>query len=74
MLNLIKFIAPTLKAIVGVCVFLVSIGWAAFATISVMVKAEADVVRQEVKHIRDIDMAHLDKRFDKLEVLIKEKR
>lgn len=71
---LIQFIFPTVKAIVSVTAFFIGIGWAAFATISIMVKAEADVVRREVKQIREIDMTHLDKRFDKLEVLIKETR
>lgn len=71
---LIQFIFPTVKAIISVTAFFIGIGWAAFATISVMVKAEADVVRQEVKQIREIDLAHLDKRFDKLEILIKESK
>lgn len=37
-------------------------------------KAEASVVKDEIKVIRTLDMEHLNKRFDKLEELIKEEK
>jgi hypothetical protein len=68
----IELIFPILKAIVSIVVFLVGLGWTAYVSINTIVKAEGKEIRREVKNIRDIDMQHLDRRFDRLEVLIKE--
>ena len=68
----VELIFPILKAIVSIVVFLVGLGWTAYVSINTIVKAEGKEIRREVKNIRDIDMQHLDRRFDRLEVLIKE--
>jgi len=73
-MKLLPFLAPILKSVLGVVVFLIGIGWTAFLSINAIVKAEGSDIRREVKEIREIDMKHLDKRFDKLEALIKETR
>lgn len=70
----LNFAAPILKGIVGICGFLIGIGWGAYAAISIMVKAEANVVEQKLMTVRSIDVAHIDKRFDRIEKLIKEER
>lgn len=74
MRSLIQLIFPTLKAIVAVVAFFVGLGWSAFVGVNLIVKAEGQDIRREVKEIRAIDMTHIDKRFDRLEVLIKEAR
>jgi hypothetical protein len=70
----IDLLFPILKGIISVVVFLVGLGWTAYMSINTIVKAEGKEIRREVKEVRDIDMQHLDKRFDRLEVLIKEGR
>jgi hypothetical protein len=70
----IDLLFPILKGIISVVVFLVGLGWTAYMSINAIVKAEGKEIRREVKEVRDIDMQHLDKRFDRLEVLIKEGR
>lgn len=78
MKQLLLFIFPTLKAIITVMAFFVGIGWGAYAAISLMVRAEAGAIREEVKNYRQIDMSHIDSRLNridaKLDVLIKEKQ
>ena len=73
-MKLLPFLTPILKSIVGVVAFLISLGWAAFLSVNAIVKAEGQEIREEVKQIREIDMKHLDYRFDKIEKLIKETR
>ena len=74
MKQLLQFIFPTVKAVVTVTGFLIGIGWGAYGMVYVIVKAEGHEIRREVKGIRDIDMGHLDKRFDRIEKLIKEQK
>ena len=64
---LVQFIFPTVKAVFAVSGFLIGLGWASYATVSMMVKAEASAVREEVKHYREIDIAYISQRFDRLE-------
>lgn len=70
----LSFFPSVIKATVGVVAFLVGIGWAAFISVHAIVKAEGKDIRQEVKAIRDIDMQHIDKRFDRIETLIRENK
>jgi len=74
MKQLIQFIFPTVKAVVTVTGFLIGIGWGAYGMVYVIIKAEGKEIRREVKVIRDIDIGHLDKRFDRIEKLIKEQK
>lgn len=69
---LIQFIFPTAKAILAVVGFIAGLGWGAYAAVSTIAKAEADAVFQKAQVVRSADMEHLNKRFDKLEVMIKE--
>lgn len=67
-------LVPTvLRSILTTIAFLVGIGWTAFLSVNSLVKAEGKAIRMEVKEIRNIDMEHLNKRFDRLEVLIEKK-
>jgi hypothetical protein len=74
MKSLIQFIFPALKAILTVVGFMAGLGWGAYHAVSEIAKAEAGAVKEEIKTIRTLDMEHLNKRFDKLEQLIKEER
>ena len=69
---LIDLIPPIIKSIIGVIAFLISLGWMAFISVNAVVRAEGQDIRKEVKQIRDIDMEHLNKRFDRIEELIKD--
>jgi hypothetical protein len=73
-MNWLKLIAPTLKAVSAVVAFLLGLGWASYEAVSSIAKSEAGAVREEIKSIRTVDMEHLNKRFDKLEELIKDKK
>jgi hypothetical protein len=68
----IELIPPFIKSIIGVIAFLISLGWMAFISVNSVVKAEGKDIRKEVKQIRDIDMDHLNRRFDRIEELIKD--
>lgn len=72
-MKLLEMLPPIIKSIVGVVAFLIGLGWAAYGSVYLIVKAEGNVIREEVKQIRGIDMKHIDKRFDRLEALIQEK-
>jgi hypothetical protein len=74
MKKLIFLIPPVVKAILTVVGFMVGLGWGAYQAVSQIAKAEAKAVGDQVKEIRTLDMEHLNKRFDKLEELIKEGR
>ena len=74
MKTLLVFIAPAVKAILATIGFMVGLGWGSYQAVSTIAKAEAKAVKEEVLLVRGIDMKHIDKRFDKLEVLIKESR
>jgi hypothetical protein len=72
-MKLIELLPPVIKSIVGVVAFLVGLGWAAYSSVYLIVKAEGKVIKEEVREIRNVDMQHLDKRFDRLESLIQER-
>ena len=63
---------PAVKAIAMVIVFFVSLGWASYGAVLLIVKAEGQEIRKDVMEIRSIDMEHMDKRFDRIERLIKQ--
>ena len=74
----LSLIPEAMKAIIGVCAFLVGWGWGAFMAIDVMtsgkVKASVDQLEVKFMQIRAIDKEHFDRRFDRLETMIQEKR
>jgi hypothetical protein len=74
MKQLIQFIFPTVKAICAVVGFILGLGWGAYALVETVARAEADTVRKEIREIRGIDIQHLDKRFDRIEALIKDNK
>jgi glutaredoxin 2 len=67
-----QFIAPTAKAIASVIAVLIGIGWGAFASIQLIVKAESASIRTEFDSKRAIDIKHIDKRFDDTHAILKE--
>lgn len=69
---LFDLLPSAVKAIITVCAFLVTLGWASYAAISSMVEDEVHKAKEEMKEIRHIDIEHIDKRFDRLEQLIRE--
>lgn len=69
-----SLVPPALKAIITVCIFFVSIGWGAYGAVLLIVRVEAKGIEEKVMQIRKIDMEHMDRRFDRLETLIKESR
>jgi hypothetical protein len=74
MKKLIPLIPPVVKAILTVVGFMVGLGWGAYQAVSQIARAEAKIVGDQVKEIRSLDMEHLNKRFDRLEELIKDSK
>ena len=52
------------KAILQVVIFFISLGWASYGAILLIVKAEGREIKAQVMEVRRIDIEHLDKRFD----------
>lgn len=67
-----EFVAPTVKAIVGVCSLLVGMGWAAFASVQLIVTAESASLRTEFDGKMHDNIAHIDKRFDDTHAMLRE--
>lgn len=67
-----QILPSAVKGIISAVAFLIGIGWMAFASIQVVVKAESSSLRNEFDGKRAIDMHHIDKRFDETQVMIKE--
>lgn len=67
-----SLLPPAIKAIFMVIVFFISLGWASYGAVLLIVKAEGQEIRKDAMQVRAIDMEHLDKRFDRIEKLIKE--
>jgi len=65
-----SFFPAIIKSVLSVIVFIASIGWAAYGMVYVIVNAEGVDIRREVKEIRENDIKHIDKRFDRIEKLI----
>jgi len=73
-MKLIDFIYPTIKAILAVIGIILGMGWGAYEAVSHIAKAEASLVRNEIIVIRSLDMEHLNKRFDRLERILQERK
>lgn len=71
---LLQFVFPTIKAIFVVVGFFIGVGWGAYQAVSMIAKAEATAVKEEMKTIRSLDMEHLNKRFDRLENILKQEK
>lgn len=69
-----SLLPSAVKAIFQVIFFFVSLGWASYGAVILIVKAEGKDIKAQVMEIRKIDMSHMDKRFDRIEKLIKETR
>lgn len=54
------------KAILQVILFFVSLGWASYGAILLIVKAEGIEIKAQVMEVRRIDIEHIDKRFDQV--------
>ena len=76
-----SLLPPAVKAIAMVIIFFISLGWASYGAVLLIVQAEGNDIRREVKEIREIDMKHVNEkfsdnykyqreRFDRLERLI----
>lgn len=72
MKTLWSLLPSAFKAIISVVIFFVSIGWAAYGSILLVVKAEGKDIEEKIMVVRRVDIEHLDKRFDRIERLIKE--
>jgi hypothetical protein len=53
---------------------MIGIGWGAYGAVKTIAHAEAEVVEGKIMAVRNADFQHFNGRFDRLEVLIKEKR
>lgn len=73
-MKLWPLLPPVLKAFFSVVLFFISLGWAAYGAVLLIVKAEGKAIEEKVMRVRAIDIEHLDKRFDRLETLIREHR
>lgn len=62
------------KAIVSVVVFFISLGWASYGAILLIVKAEGKEIKEQVMEVRSIDMKHIDRRFDDVISEIRKKK
>ncbi len=72
---------PFIKGAVTVVAFFISLGWASYGAVLLIVKAEGQEIEKKVMTIRGIDMNHIDGRFDgvheemrEIKQLIKDKR
>jgi hypothetical protein len=76
-----SMLPSAVKAIFAVIVFFISIGWASYGAVLLIVQAEGNDIRREVKEIRKIDMETVNEkfndnykyqrdRFDRIEALI----
>lgn len=71
MKTLWSLLPSAVKAIISVVVFFVGLGWAAYGSVILIVKAEGKDIKEHVMKVREIDMEHMDSRFDRIERLIK---
>lgn len=70
MKTILELIAPTVKAIITVVGFMVGLGWGAYQAVESIAQTQASVVEEKVIAVRNADMQHFDKRFDRLESMI----
>ena len=72
MKTLWSLMPSAVKAVISVVVFFVGLGWAAYGSVILIVKAEGKEIKEQVMEVRKIDIQHIDKRFDRIERLIQE--
>jgi len=65
-----SLLPSAVKGVIAVIAFLLSMGWASYGAVLLIVNAEGNEIRRELKNVRDNDMEHLNKRFDRIETLI----
>lgn len=71
---LAQLLFPTLKAFIGVLMFMFTVVSVSYVGIVSIAKSEASNIEQKIIAVREADMQHLDKRFDRIEKLIRETR
>jgi hypothetical protein len=71
---LLQMIFPTIKAFVQVIAFMFTIVSLSYVGIVAIAKTEAKSIEDKVLAVRKADIEHLDKRFDRIEMLILQKR
>ena len=80
-----QLLPPAVKAVAMVIIFFISMGWASYGAVLLIVQAEGNDIRREVKEIRKIDMTNINEkfedshkyqreRFDRIEKLISRKQ
>lgn len=62
-----ELLPPFIKGALTVVGFFVGLGWASYGAVLIIVKAEGQEIRKEVMTIRNIDMDHINKRFNSVE-------
>lgn len=67
-----QFVAPTVRAVVAVSSVLVGIGWSAFLSIQMIVKAEGNAIRTEFESKRSVDIQNIHDRFDDTHAMLRE--
>jgi len=67
-----QLIGPTFQAITKVLGLMFTTVAIAYGGIVMIARSEAEGIEKRVIAVRSADMEHLNRRFDKLEVLIKE--
>ena len=72
MKTLWSLLPSAVKAMVSVVAFFIGLGWASYGAVILIVKAEGKDIEEKIMQVRNIDMSHMDKRFDRIEKLIKE--
>ena len=74
MKTIYSMIPSFIKAIIGVVGFIISLGWAAYGSVYLIVKAEGQDIRREFLTLDKKNMQHIDRRFDELKELVKERK
>lgn len=72
MKTLASFLFPTIKAFVQVIALMFTVVSLSYVGIVAIAKTEAKGIEEKVLAVRKADMEHMDKRFDRIEKLIKE--
>lgn len=66
MKTLWSVLPSAVKAIFTVIIFFISLGWAGYGAVILIVKAEGKQIKEQVMEVRKIDIEHIDKRFDQV--------
>lgn len=74
MKTLLQILFPTIKSIILIISFLFTIVSISYTGIVMIAKTEAKNIEDKILAVRKADIEHLDKRFDRIEALIKENK